>query len=74
MYTVRKFHDFSITQILREIKFEDSRSGKSAILTNLGALNLVFVNFCTFFFADYQMAKTAVFSLLKSTKLISRKI
>ena len=28
---VWKFHDFSITQILREIKFEDSQSAKSAI-------------------------------------------
>ena len=26
-------HDFCITQILREINFEDSRSAKSAILT-----------------------------------------
>ena len=34
-----KFHDFSITQILREIKFGDSRSAKSAILTHLEALN-----------------------------------
>ena len=33
--TVWKFHDFSITQILREINFGDSRSAKSAILTYL---------------------------------------
>ena len=37
--TVWKFHDFSITQILREINFEDSRSAKTAILTHLEALN-----------------------------------
>ena len=37
-----KFHDFSITQILREIKFGDSTSAKSAILTHLEALNLDF--------------------------------
>ena len=61
MYTVRKFHDFSITQILREIKFEDSRSGKSAILTNLGALNLVFVNFCTFFLLIIKWQKRQFF-------------
>ena len=30
--TVWKFHDFSITQILREINFRDSRCAKSAIL------------------------------------------
>ena len=32
--TVWKFHDFSIIQILREIKFGDSTSAKSAILTH----------------------------------------
>ena len=30
-----KFHEFSITQILREINISDSRSKKSAILTYL---------------------------------------
>ena len=30
--------DFSITQILRKIDFEDSRSAKSAILTHLQVL------------------------------------
>ena len=34
--TVRKFHDFSITQILREISFEDFTSAKSVILAHLG--------------------------------------
>ena len=34
-----KFHDFSITQILREINLWDSRSIQSAILTHLEALN-----------------------------------
>ena len=33
-----KCHDFSITQILREIKLGDSRSTKSAILIHLQAL------------------------------------
>ena len=40
-----KFHDFSITQILREINIGaigDSRSAKSAILAHLGALNFAF--------------------------------
>ena len=36
------FHDFPITQILREINFGDSRSAKSAILTNLEVLNFAF--------------------------------
>ena len=35
-YTVWKFHDFTITQmILREINFGDSRSAKSDNLTHL---------------------------------------
>ena len=46
--TVWKFHDFSITQILRESKFVQSRSTKSTILTHLGALNFAFYEFCTF--------------------------
>ena len=40
--TVWKFHDFSITQILREINFGDSRRWKSAILTHLEAPNVHF--------------------------------
>ena len=43
--TVWKFHDFSITQILREIHFWDSRSAKSANLAHLEALNLDFHEF-----------------------------
>ena len=41
-----KFQDFSITQILREINFWDSRSAKTAIFSILGAVNFVnLVNF-----------------------------
>ena len=43
-YTVWKFYDFSVTQILREINFGDSRSSKTAVLAILGALSN-FVNF-----------------------------
>ena len=53
-----KFHDFSITQILREITFGDSRSAKSAILTHLEALNFDFYEFLHFMKADiYQLTK-----------------
>ena len=45
--TVWKIEDFSITQILCEIKFGDSRSAKSAIFTHLEALNIDFKHFCT---------------------------
>ena len=47
-YTVWKFHDFSITEILREINIGVSRSTKSAILTHLEALNLDFKEFLHF--------------------------
>ena len=78
-----KFHDFSITQILREIKFGDSRSAKSGIFTHLEALNFDFRNFLHFLKAViYQidkiqspkMAKTAVLGLLDFPKLISHKL
>ena len=38
---VWKFQDFSITQILREINFGESRRAKTAIFAILGALNFV---------------------------------
>ena len=41
-YTVWKFQDFSIIQILREINFGDSRSAKSANLTYLQVLHFAF--------------------------------
>ena len=44
--TVWKFQDFCISQILREINFVDSRSAKTAIIVNLGAVN--FVHLVTF--------------------------
>ena len=81
--TVRKFHDFCIIQNLREINFEDSWSAKSAILTHLEALNFDFYEFLHFLRDEFtkwkkfkapKIAKMAVFALLKSTKLISRKI
>ena len=50
--TVWKFHDFSITQILREINVVDSRSAKSAILTHLEPLNCDFQEFFHFLKAE----------------------
>ena len=83
LLTVWKFQDFCITQILREISFEDSKSAKSAILTHLEALNFNFHDFLYFLkaaiyqmnkFTALKMAKLAGFAILKSSKLISRKI
>ena len=39
--TVWKVQDFYITQILREINFEDSTSAKTAVFAILWALNFV---------------------------------
>ena len=36
-----KFHAFSVTQILREINFEESRSFKSAVFAILGSIKIV---------------------------------
>ena len=53
-----KFHDFSITQILREINLGDFRSAKSAILTHLEALKFDFNEFLHFLKAEfYQINK-----------------
>ena len=81
--TLWKFHDFSITQILREINFGDSRSAKSAILTHLEALNFDFNEFLHFLKAEfYQInqiqssknVKMAIFRISRIPNLISRKI
>ena len=41
-FTVWKLQNFSVTHILREINFGDSKSAKSAILSQLEALNFDF--------------------------------
>ena len=43
--TVGKYHDFSATQILREIIFKDSRSSKTAIFAILETPNFGFDEF-----------------------------
>ena len=81
--TVWTFHDFSITQILREINFGDFTRAKSAILTHLYVLDFASYEILHFLKAEiYQLnntkpskkAKTTVLELLDSPKLISRKI
>ena len=47
-YTVWKFHDFSIVQILRQINFGDSKSTEYAILAHLVALKFDFYDFLLF--------------------------
>ena len=81
LFTAWKFHNFSITQILREITFGDCRSAKSANLKSLWIL--IFMKFCSFWrlkftkvtnFRAPKMAKAAFLDLQNSPKLISRKI
>ena len=43
-----KFHDFSITKILRENNFGDSRSAEFVILTHLEAVNYDYCEFLHF--------------------------
>ena len=51
--TVWNCHDFSITQISREINFGNSWSAKAAILTSLEALNFDLYGFLHFLKAEY---------------------
>ena len=56
--TVWTFLDFSITQILREINFRDSRTAKSAFFAILEALNLDFYEFLHFLKSEiYQLSQ-----------------
>ena len=55
--TVWKFQDFSVTWILREVNFEDSRSAKSALLTHSELWILIFMNSCTLKAVKHQINK-----------------
>ena len=56
--TLWKFHNFSMTQILREINFGDSISAKSVIWAHFEALNFDFYEFLHFLKAEiYQINK-----------------
>ena len=77
-----EFHDFSITQNLREINFWDFRSTKSAILTHFQAKNYDFLHILYFLKAEFdQKIKIRVpentiitfLELLDPPKLILRK-
>ena len=83
-HSVENFRIFSVTPILREINLWDSRSVKSAILTQLEALNFDFYELLHFLKVEiYQinkiqsppkMTKMAILQLLNSQKLVSSKI
>ena len=76
-------HHFSITGILREIKFRDSWTSRSAIFAILEAQKFDFVEFLLFLMAEIYskskfkvsvMFKMALFRFSKWPKLITRKI
>ena len=80
-FTVWKLQDFSITQILRETNFWDSRNAKTAVFAILRAV--MFVHMKNFSLQKLQKSykskfsapkcvKIADFALLESLKLISR--
>ena len=61
-FTVWKFQDFSITQILREINFGEIRSAKTAVFAIFGTLN--FVNL-----VNYSLQKVQKFLKIKIQSL-----
>ena len=65
-FTEWKFHYFSITHILREINFGDSRSSKSAISTLISALNMSFYEFLYLNGELYQINKIQSPKMCKS--------
>ena len=78
-----KFQFFSVSQVLCEIKVNDFRGPKNAILTHLEALDFDFHEFVHFQKAEIylnqkfrapKIVKIALFAILHSPKLISRKI
>ena len=82
-HSVENFRIFSVTPILREINLWDSRSVKSAILTQLEALNFDFYELLHSLKAEIlhiskfrapKMTKMAILQLLNSQKLVSHKI
>ena len=83
VYTVWRFQDFSVIQILCEIKFGESRSSEMAVFANFGARNCVNLIISAFQsakihkkskFTAPKFVKLADFALLEFPNLISRKI
>ena len=56
--TVWKLHDFSITQILREINFENCRHAKSAFFSDLEVLNFDIYDFLPYFKAEIDQIQS----------------
>ena len=83
IHTMWKFQYFSITQILRQINFWDTRSSKTASFAILGAVNFVHLvnislqkvqKFIKSKFTASKCDKMADFALQEFSKWISCKI
>ena len=74
-YTVWKLQNFSVTQILREIKVGEFRDSKSTILTHLVALNFDFYEFLHFVKAEndqksrFRLSKIAKIGIFKTSRI-----
>ena len=65
-------HNFSVTQILREINFKDSRDAKLTTFTNLEALNFDFHELLHFLKADiHQIIKIQCPKIAKNGRFIT---
>ena len=64
-----KFHDLSITRILREIKVEDSRNAKSAISTHLEVLNVNFYQFLHFLKVEINQESELIVSKIAKLRI-----
>jgi len=65
--TVWKFHNFSVTQIFREIIFRNFGGSKTAILTHLEALSFDFSE--VLYFLKAEMYQNHNFRALKIAKM-----
>ena len=62
-YTVWKFQDFSVIQILREVKHGESRRSKTAVIAIFGAMNCV--NLAIFSFQKLQKCMKIKIQIVK---------
>ena len=74
LFTVWKFNDFPITQIIREINLRDFRGAKSAIFAHLEALYFSFCKIVHFLKAEtYQINRFRASKLSKNGSFCSNR-
>ena len=73
--TVWKLQNLPITQILREINFQEFRSAKSAILPHLETLNFDFYAFLHFLMVEiHQISKIQSLTNSKNIRFITSRL